>query len=147
MLPFPRKKTLKKTLMETAENTSEYLLLFRNNSWHEDLSPDEIQDVMTEWMSWFDTLVADGRCRGGQSLEPDGIVVWGQNRQVTDGPYAEGKESVAGYFILQVADLAEATAIAQLCPGLPYGATVEVRKLMERCGASQGAESPASTHS
>ncbi|MBP9225260.1 MAG: hypothetical protein KBF76_15425 [Verrucomicrobiales bacterium] len=128
--------------METTEPKSEYLLLFRNNSWYEDLSPDEIQRVMTDWMTWFNTLVSEGRCRGGQSLEQNGIVVRGENRQVTDGPYAEGKESVAGYFIVLVSDLEEATEIAKLCPGLPYGATVEVRKLMERCGASQMAENP-----
>jgi hypothetical protein len=121
---------------------SDYLLLFRNNAWYQDLSPGEIQRVMTEWMAWFDGLVADGRCLGGQSLEQDGRVVTGGHRQVTDGPYAEAKESVAGYFILHVADLEEATAIAKLCPGLPYGATVEVRKLMERCGASQMAANP-----
>lgn len=119
------------------EPKSEYLLLFRNNSWYEQLSPEEIQRVMTDWMSWFDGLVAEGRCLGGQSLEHDGQVVRGAERNVTDGPYAEAKESVAGYFILLVDNEAEAVEIAKLCPGLPYGATVEVRKLMERCGASQ----------
>ncbi len=119
------------------EPKSEYLLLFRNNVWHQQLSPDEIQRVMTDWMSWFDGLVAEGRCRGGQSLEHEGQVVRGAERHVTDGPYAEAKESVAGYFILTVDSEAEAVEIAKLCPGLPYGATVEVRKLMERCGASQ----------
>ncbi len=119
------------------EPKSEYLLLFRNNSWYEQLSPEEIQRVMTDWMSWFDGLVAEGRCLGGQSLEHDGQVVRGAERNVTDGPYAEAKESVAGYFILTVDNEAEAVEIAKLCPGLPYGATVEVRKLMERCGASQ----------
>ena len=49
---------------------------------------------------------------------------------------------MAGYFILLVESEAEAVEIAKLCPGLPYGATVEVRKLMERCGASQMAENP-----
>lgn len=93
--------------------------------------------MMTDWMSWFDGLVAEGRCRGGQSLEHEGHVVRGTDRNVTDGPYAEAKESVAGYFILTVNSEAEAVEIAKLCPGLPYGATVEVRKLMERCGASQ----------
>jgi hypothetical protein len=121
---------------------SEYLLLFRNNSWYKDLSPDEIQQVMTDWMSWFDGLVADGRCLGGQSLEQDGHVIRGAGRQVTDGPYAESKESVAGYFILLVDTEAEALELAKLCPGLPYGASVEVRKLMEHCGASQMAEKP-----
>lgn len=124
------------------DSKSEYLLLFRNNSWYKDLSPDEIQQVMTDWMSWFDGLVADGRCLGGQSLEQDGHVIRGAGRQVTDGPYAESKESVAGYFILLVDTEAEALELAKLCPGLPYGASVEVRKLMERCGASQMAEKP-----
>lgn len=130
------------TIMDTIAPKSDYLLLFRNNTWYQDLSPEEIQRVMTEWMAWFERLVADGRCLGGQSLEHGGRVVLGENRQVTDGPYAEAKESVAGYFMLRVADLDEATEIAKLCPGLPYGATVEVRKLMERCGASQMAEKP-----
>jgi hypothetical protein len=124
------------------DSKSEYLLLFRNNSWYKDLSPDEIQQVMTDWMSWFDGLVADGRCLGGQSLEQDGHVIRGAGRQVTDGPYAESKESVAGYFILLVDTEAEALELAKLCPGLSYGASVEVRKLMERCGASQMAEKP-----
>ena len=126
--------------MDTDTPKSDYLLLFRNNAWYQDLSPEEIQRVMTDWMAWFDNLVADGRCLGGQSLEHDGRVVLGENRHVTDGPYAEAKESVAGYFILHVADLEEATEIAKLCPGLPYGATVEVRKLMDRCNASRMAE-------
>jgi hypothetical protein len=116
---------------------SEYLLLFRNNAWYQQLSPEEIQRVMTDWMAWFDGLVAEGRCLGGQSLEHDRQVVRGAERNVTDGPYAEAKESVAGYFILLVDNEAEAVEIAKLCPGLPYGTTVEVRKLMERCKASQ----------
>ena len=94
--------------MDTNTSQSDYLLLFRNNTWYQDLSPEEIQRVMTEWMAWFDNLVADGRCLGGQSLEHDGRVVLGESRHVTDGPYAEAKESVAGYFMLRVADLDEA---------------------------------------
>ena len=93
------------------EAKTEYLLLFRNNAWYQQLSPEEIQRVMTDWMSWFDGLVAEGRCRGGQSLEHEGHVVRGPDRNVTDGPYAEAKESVAGYFILTVDSEAEALEI------------------------------------
>lgn len=132
--------------MENSTPKSDYLLLFRNNAWHRELSPDEIQRVMSEWMAWFDGLVAEGRCLGGQSLESDGRVVRGENRQVTDGPFAEAKETVAGYFMLRVADMEEATEIAMRCPGLPYGATVEIRPLMERCGASRMAEDPTDRH-
>ncbi len=121
----------------SAPETSEYLLLFRNTGWHQDLPPAEVERVMTDWMAWFDGLVADGRCRGGQSLTREGRVVAGESRAVTDGPFAEAKESVAGYFILTVGGFDEAVAIAQRCPGLPYGITVEVRELLERCTASQ----------
>ena len=127
--------------METSPK-EDYLLLFRNNAWYKDLSPEQIQSIMTDWMSWFNEVVADGRCLGGQSLEHDGRVVSGANRNVTDGLYAEAKESIAGYFMLRVNDINEATEIAKNCPGLPYGATVEIRKLMDRCGASQMAENP-----
>lgn len=122
---------------EPSSEKSEYLLLFRNNAWHRQLSPEEVRRVMTDWMNWFDGLVAEGRCLGGQSLEHDGHVIRGADRNVTDGPYAEAKESVAGYFILLVDNEAEALEIAKLCPGLPYGSILEVRKLLERCRASQ----------
>ncbi len=128
--------------MTNTEQKSDFLLLFRNNAWHQELSPGEIQRVMTDWMSWFETVVADGRCLGGQSLEHDGRVVRGEDRQITDGPYAEAKESVAGYFMLRVSGIEEATEIAKGCPGLPYGATVEIRKLMERCGCQPDGRKP-----
>jgi hypothetical protein len=50
---------------------------------------------------------------------------------VTDGPYAEGKEIIGGYFFLTVADIDEATAIAKHCPGLSVGLTVEIRPVAD----------------
>ena len=114
---------------------TDYLLLFRGLDWHRSLSPEEMQKTMTDWMAWFDGLVADGRCTGGHSLAYEGQVVKGQH--VSDGPFAESKEAVAGYFLLHVRDADEALDIAKQCPGLPYGATVEVRPLRSRCAASQ----------
>ncbi len=51
----------------------------------------------------------------------------------TDGPFAESKEAIGGYFLLDVASLDEAVAIAQECPGLPYGVQVEVRPVAAEC--------------
>lgn len=116
---------------------SDYLLLFRGTDWHQDLSPEEIQKTMTDWMAWFDHLVAEGRCTGGQSLGNEGKVVSGKGRSVSDGPFAESKEAVAGYFLLQVENVEEALSIAKECPALCYGMTVEVRPLLARCAASQ----------
>lgn len=123
--------------METPPKKSDYLLLFRGGDWHKQLSPDEIQSTMTTWMAWFSRLVDEGRCRGGQSLGPEGKVVTGKARSVSDGPFAEAKETVAGYFLLTVADEAEALEIAKECPLLPYGMTVEIRPLLARCAASE----------
>ena len=103
------------------EPKSEYLLLFRNNAWYQQLSPEEIQRVMTDWMSWFDGLVAEGRCLGGQSLEHDGHVVRGAHRSVTDGPYAETKEQLGGILILEADDLNHAIQLMSKHPGVKAG--------------------------
>ena len=57
----------------------------------------------------------------------EGKVVSGKQRTVADGPFAESKEAIGGYFYLTVADENEAIEIAKQCPGLEYGAVVEVR--------------------
>ncbi|MEO7319517.1 MAG: YciI family protein [Chthoniobacteraceae bacterium] len=124
--------------MNTTPAKSDYLLLFRGTEWHRELSPEEIQTKMTEWMAWFNRLREEGRCTGGQSLGSEGKVVSG--RSVSDGPFAEAKEMVAGYFQLHVHDIDEALAIAKECPSLAYGGTVEVRPLLARCRASELAE-------
>jgi hypothetical protein len=123
--------------MSTPSEKSDYLLLFRGTDWHRNVSPDDLQNTMTTWMAWFNRLIAEGRCKGGQSLAPDSKVVSGKMKNVVDGPYAEAKESVAGYFLLYVRDMEEAAEIAKECPGLAYGMTVEVRPLLARCAASE----------
>jgi hypothetical protein len=123
--------------MNSTTEKSDYLLLFRGADWYRDLSPEEIQTTMTDWMGWFNRLIAEGRCKGGQSLDRTGKVVSDKARNVSDGPFAEAKEMVAGYFILSVAGEEEALAIAKECPALDYGMTVEVRPLLARCRASE----------
>jgi hypothetical protein len=120
--------------------TSDYLLLFRNVEWHRDLSPEEIQKTMGQWTAWFDRLVAQGKCKGGHPLLATGAVVSGKAGTVSDGPYAESKEAVGGYFYLQVESMEEALDIARDCPALAYGISVEVRPIAASCSASQAAE-------
>jgi hypothetical protein len=52
---------------------------------------------------------------------------------VSDGPFAESKEAIGGYFLLDVASFDDAVAIARECPGLPYGVQVEVRPVAAEC--------------
>jgi hypothetical protein len=61
----------------------------------------------------------------------DGKIVRRRN-VVADGPFAESKEAVAGFLIIQADSLEQAGEIANGCPGLEFGQTVEVRAIGER---------------
>ena len=117
---------------------SDYMLLFRGTNWDKDLSPEQRQKVVADWYAWFDRLKQEGRCTGGHPLEGEGKLVSGKKgRTVADGPFAESKEAIGGYFYLQVADENEEVEIAQMCPGLEYGAVVEVRPVADMCVVRQ----------
>jgi hypothetical protein len=110
------------------------MLIFRGTDWHNGLSPEKMQQVAGEWMAWFKRLTDQGTVTAGNPLEPAGKIVSGKGgRVVADGPFAESKEAIAGYFLLKVNDLDDAVAIAKECPGLTYGAKVEVRPVLEKC--------------
>jgi len=118
----------------STEAKKEFIIFFRGSQWDKDLSPEEIQKVMGQFMGWFERLREEGRLKAGQPLERQGKIVSGKKgRTVADGPFAESKEAVGGYFLLTVADLDEAVEIAQQCPILEYGSTVEVRPVAEQC--------------
>ena len=115
-----------------------YMLLFRGTQWDKDLSPEEIQKMVTQWYAWFERLTREGKCKAGHPLEREGKVVSGRSgRTVADGPFAESKEAIGGYFYLQVEDENEAVEIARMCPGLEYGAVVEVRPVADMCVVRQ----------
>lgn len=114
-----------------------YMLIFRGNEWHKGLSPEEMQKISDQWMAWFKGLAHEGKAVAGNPLEPRGKIVSGAGgRVVADGPFAESKEAIGGYFLLKVSGMDEAIAIAKQCPGLPYGAKIEVRPVMDNCPMS-----------
>jgi hypothetical protein len=115
----------------------EYILLFRGTHWFKGLSPEEIQQIVDQMHAWLDRLTAEGKAKTGQPLMFEGKVVSQKNgRVVSDGPFAESKEAIAGYFLLKVDSLDEAVEIAKNYPGLNYGATVEVRPVAPECAAA-----------
>ena len=120
--------------MNTPTDKNDYMLLFRGNDWDKELSPEQLQKVVADWAAWFERLTNEGKAIGGHPLRNEGKLVSGKNgKVVADGPFAESKEAIGGYFYLRVADENEAIAIAQQCPGLAYGAVVEVRPVAEMC--------------
>ena len=118
--------------MSTPQNHG-YLLIFRSTDWYKGLSPEQMQQIADNWMAWFNRLKDEGKCIGGNPLEREGKIVSGKNRVVSDGPFAEAKETIGGYFYLTVPSLDAAVEIAQQCPGLPYGIRVEVRPIAGEC--------------
>ena len=118
----------------STQTKAEYMLLFRGTDWHKGLSPEEIQGVVNQMKAWFDRLTAEGKAKAGKPLFQEGkIVSQKKGRSVADGPFAETKEAIGGFFLLEVGSLDEAAEIAKDFPGLNYGATVEVRPVAPEC--------------
>ena len=109
--------------MTPKTTTFEYLLLFRGNNWTDDFSPEE--NKISKLTSWFEGLKNSGIFKSGHPLEHNDRIVAVRNA-VTDDPFAESKETVAGFFIIQADSVEQAVEITKSCPTLDYGQTVEV---------------------
>jgi hypothetical protein len=122
------------------ESHHKFMLMFRGTDWHAGLSPEEIQELAGQMMDWFKRLQDQGAAIAGNPLDAKGKIVSGTNgRVVTDGPFAESKEAIGGYFMLQADTLDEAVDIARQCPILAYGVKVEVRPVLEECPFAKAA--------
>jgi hypothetical protein len=87
-----------------------------------------MQQHMQKWFTWFDGLTSSGVYKGqGAPLEPAGKVVRGTRKTVSDGPFAETKDVVGGYAIIEAKDLAAAVEISRGCPIYEKDGAVEVR--------------------
>jgi len=95
------------------------------------LSPEAQQAQMQKWFEWVQKLQNEKRYVSGEALLPGGKTIKGPKKAVTDGPFAEGKEVVGGYFVVFAKDLAEATEMAKQCPDYEIGGIVEVREVMK----------------
>ena len=93
----------------------------------EDRSPEEMQKGMEAWREWIEGGLAAGWLLDpGDSLKPATRLVH-PDGTVTDGPFAESKEVVGGYSMVEAPDLGAAVALAQSMP--PSGVTIEVRQM------------------
>jgi len=92
-------------------------------------TPEEMQAMTKQWMDWIGGIAAKNKLTDrGNRLVPTGNVVKGDNL-ITDGPYAEIKESIVGYSIVKANSIAEASALTKGCPILAQGGNVEVREI------------------
>jgi hypothetical protein len=111
----------------------EYLFLFRGGQpTGLEASPELWQQHMHRWMQWMGDLQKKGLFIGAQPLGQSGKVVSGTNKAITDGPFAEGKEIIAGYMMCKAASYEDAVGIAKGCPILEFdNGHVEVREIHE----------------
>lgn len=107
-----------------------FMLIFQNGSGEMNQSPEEMQQQMGKWFAWIGQLQAAGKYQEGEPLLPGGKVVTGINT-VTDGPYAEGKEIIGGYFIVHAENFEEAVAMCNDFPDFNLGGKVHVRQVMK----------------
>ncbi len=109
---------------------SKFMFVYRGG--HEDMasaSPEQMQQMMQMWMDWIQAGVEAGwMLDGGDGLKPGGAVV-NADLSVIDGPFAESKELVGGYSMVEAPDLPAAIELAKGSPMTKAGGTVEVREL------------------
>jgi len=87
---------------------------------------------MQKWVVWIKQLGEKGYIKDqGRPLEHSGKVVTGKEKTIVDGPYAEAKDLVGGYMLIEAKDLAHALEISKGCPILEVGGSVEVRPVMK----------------
>ncbi|HSL09802.1 MAG TPA: YciI family protein [Actinomycetota bacterium] len=100
----------------------------------ESLSEEDQQKYMQTWFDYTDWLGQKGWLVAGDALldtsQATSVRVQGGDRVVTDGPFAETKEQLGGYYLLDVQNVDDAIEAAAQCPGAQYG-TIELRPLME----------------
>jgi len=105
-------------------------------------------EIMGDYNGYTQMLKDTGRYLGGEALEPvttaTTVRVQDGKRVTTDGPFAETKEALGGFYLIEAKDLDEALDVAAQCPGAPLG-SIEVRPVVDFSNAGQAPESVGAT--
>jgi hypothetical protein len=112
---------------------AKFLMLARRSPFASDISPEEMQRIIARYRAWTERIQNSGKLAGAAGLrQHEGRVLRegsGGKPAVTDGPYAEAKEVVGGYWVIEAASYDEVIALTHDHPGLQAG-TLEIRQLM-----------------
>jgi hypothetical protein len=109
------------------------LLIYSQEKEWTDLSAEEQGKIVAEYGRFSESIAKTGNYKAGEGLEPTSTATTVSVRNgkvtITDGPFAETKEQLGGFYLIEAKDLDEATAIAARCPGAHHG-RIEVRPVM-----------------
>ena len=113
------------------------LLIYQNEKAQSAMNAEERNRIFGEFMQFTSDIKASGHFRAGDALQPiataTSVRVRGGKTQTTDGPFAETREQLGGYFLIEANDLDEAIDIAGRIPGARKG-TVEIRPVVRLDG-------------
>jgi hypothetical protein len=108
------------------------LLLHETPADFSNVSADELQQIIGEYIAWRRRIEAEGKYVASNKLKDEGgrhVSMRNGQARVVDGPYAEAKEVMGGYFVINAADYDEAVEISKGCPHLKYGGWIEIREI------------------
>ena len=111
------------------------LLIYGDESARPELSPEEQATEMKAWYDYTDWLREKGWYEAGEALQFSSTATVVRQREgetiTTDGPFAETKEQLGGYYLVSCDDLDQAIEAASRIPTVAYGGPVEVRPVQE----------------
>lgn len=110
-------------------------LIYANPEVYAAMTQEERSALLQEYQAFAQEVGESGIMRGGSQLQPTSTAttlrIRNTEKLITDGPFAETKEQLAGYFVLQCTDLDEALALAERMPDVKHG-SIEIRPVVER---------------
>ncbi|NIS49627.1 MAG: transcription initiation protein [Gammaproteobacteria bacterium] len=118
---------------------AQFILLLRGvNEGLTNYSPEELQKLFEKYDDWVEGIRNKDKLRGARRLQ-DAVRhrIDAQNGKVIDGPFAETKETIGGFFLVECQEVEEAMRLAKQCPVLLHGGSVEVRQIEDDCRYSE----------
>ena len=109
------------------------LLIYRNEAQQGQIAPADYQKLLAEYSAYTQSIVRSGHFKAGDGLQPTKTATTVRVRDgktlATDGPFAETREQLGGYYLVEAGDLDAAIALAARIPGARDG-SIEVRPVM-----------------
>ena len=109
-------------------------LIYENEKEWESLPPGDTEAIMNEYFTFTDDIQKKGKYVAGEALQPTATATTVRVRNgkvsTTDGPFAETKEQLGGFYLIEAQDLNDAIQVASRIPSARFGA-VEVRPVID----------------
>ena len=113
------------------------LLIYNNETEFNALGEPKLKTMMEDFMDFTKSIVQSGNFKAGDRLKPvstaSTVRVRNGKAAIADGPFAETREQLGGYYLIEAKNLDEATAIAARIPSAKFG-SVEVRPIWPPMG-------------